>query len=532
MSGRTKYIIVTGGVMSGLGKGILTVSIGKLLQAQGYSVAPLKIDPYLNIDAGTMNPIEHGEVFVLDDGGEVDMDLGNYERFLEESLTRDNNITTGKVYKNVIDKERRGDYLGKTVQIIPHITGEICESIKCLGKDNDFVIVEVGGTVGDIESIPFLEAARELSSEEDVFFVHLGLVPNLSVVGEQKTKPIQHSVRALGEIGIRPDMIVCRCQKRLKERTRDKIALFCGVKKKYVISDEDVTIYELPLILKKQKVSEILLDHFNMKHNGSNLDEWKDFVCNLKDTDKSITLAMTGKYTELHDSYISIKEAINHSRAVFKCDVEMKFIETTDIEKGKIDVTDALEGVDGLIVPGGFGSRGTEGKIRCIRYARKNKIPFLGLCMGFQLACVDFARDVCCLEGAASTEIDSSAEHPVIDIMDEQKKIDSKGGTMRLGSYPAILKKGSCIEQLYGKDKVSERHRHRYEVNSDYISILEKNGLNFTGRSPNGKLMEFLELDDHPFFIATQAHPELKSKPLKPHPLFVGLIKAAIDCRS
>ena len=529
MTKKTKYIFITGGVMSGLGKGILTVSIGKLLQAQNYSLAPLKIDPYLNIDAGTMNPIEHGEVFVLDDGGEVDMDLGNYERFLEMTLTRKNNLTTGKVYKHVIDKERKGDYLGKTVQIIPHITCAIQNHIKKIGKDKDFVLIEVGGTVGDIESIPFLEAARELSVTEDVGFVHLVLVPTLDVVGEQKTKPAQHSVRILGDIGIRPNMVVCRCKDPLTDRTKRKISLFCGVKEEDVISDHDTNIYELPLILKIQKVAEKIIDHFNMKHNGSELTKWTAFIYGLNNTDKKITIAMTGKYTQLHDSYVSINEALNHARSKFNCEIEMKFIETTDIEEKKIDLKTALDDVDALIVPGGFGSRGTEGKIECIRYARENSIPFLGLCLGFQLACVEFARNICNLKDASSTEISPDTKNPIIDIMVSQKNIDNMGATMRLGAWPAILNKGSLAEKLYGKNEVSERHRHRYEVNKDYISELEKAGLLFSGKSPDQKLMEFLELNNHPYFIATQAHPELKSKPLDPHPLFLGLVEAAIE---
>lgn len=529
MEKKTKYIFVTGGVMSGLGKGILTVSVGKLLQTQGYTVEPLKIDPYLNIDAGTMNPIEHGEVFVLDDGGEVDMDLGNYERFLNLSLSRKNNLTTGKIYKHVIDKERRGDYLGKTVQIIPHITCGVQDWIKSLGKDKDFVIIEVGGTVGDIESIPFLEAARELSTREDVCIIHLVLIPTLDAVGEQKTKPAQHSVRALGEIGIRPNLIVCRCKRPLEDRTKRKLALFCNVKEDDVISDHDANIYEVPIILKEQKIAEKILKALNMKHNGSDLEEWKSFVNNLKNTDKKITIAMTGKYTELHDSYVSINEALNHARSRFKTEVDVKFIETTDIEENKIDVKTALKDIDGLIVPGGFGSRGTEGKIECIRHARENKIPFLGLCLGFQLACIEYARNVCKLDGAATTEVDKNTKHPIIDIMEEQKKIDTKGATMRLGAWPAILKKGTIVEKLYGTTEVSERHRHRYEVNNKYIPHLEQEGLIFSGTSPDNNLMEFLEHPKHPFFIATQAHPELKSKPLTPHPLFLGLVEAAIE---
>ncbi|MBW6462114.1 MAG: CTP synthase (glutamine hydrolyzing) [DPANN group archaeon] len=531
MEKKTQYIFITGGVMSGLGKGILTVSIGKLLQAQNYSIAPLKIDPYLNIDAGTMNPLEHGEVFVLDDGGEVDMDLGNYERFLEMTLSIQNNLTTGKIYKHVIDKERKGDYLGKTVQIIPHITCAIQDHIKKIGKGKDFVLIEVGGTVGDIESIPFLEAARELSVTEDVYFIHLVLVPTLDVVGEQKTKPAQHSVRILGNIGIRPNMIVCRCKDPLINRTKRKISLFCGVKEEDVISDHDANIYELPLILKEQKIAEKIINHFDMKHNGSELNAWTSFVNGLKNIDKKITIAMTGKYTQLHDSYVSINEALNHARSRYTCEIEIKFIETTHIENNTIDLKTALKDVDALIVPGGFGSRGTEGKIRCIKYARENNIPFLGLCLGFQLACVEFARNVCNLKDATSTEINPDTKIPIINIMASQKKIDTMGATMRLGAWPANLKKGSLAEKLYGKTEISERHRHRYEVNNSYVSKLEKNGLIFSGKSPDQKLMEFLELDNHPYFIATQAHPELKSKPLTPHPLFLGLVEAAIKKR-
>jgi len=526
-----KFIVVTGGVLSGLGKGLFMSSLGKILQYRGYKVVPIKIDPYMNVDAGTMNPIEHGEVFVLDDGSEVDMDLGTYERFLDLKLTTESNITTGKIYKKVIERERRGDYLGKTVQLIPHVTGELKEWYKSLAEKTgaDIVLIEIGGTVGDIENQIFLESVRELSMEEDVLFIHCTLVPVVKVVGEQKTKPTQQSVRMLREIGIFPDMIFCRSEKPLLENIKEKISRFCGVGVDYIISGPDLDcIYEIPLILEEQNVGEKILEKLRLPQKSGNMKDWINFVKNLKNPKKKIKIAITGKYTYLHDSYVSILEALKHAAGNLSCDIELKWIETTDIERGKLKVEDALKDVSGIIVPGGFGSRGAEGKIECIRYARENDIPFLGLCFGFQLAVVEYARNVCGLKDANSTEVNPNTPHPVIDILPEQKRIDKKGATMRLGAHPAILKDGSLVKKLYGKGEIHERHRHRYEVNPDYIEILEKNGLVFSGVSPNRRLMEFLEIPDHKFFVATQAHPEFTSRPLKPNPLFLGFVKSCI----
>jgi len=527
-----KFIVVTGGVLSGLGKGLFISSLGRLLKSRGYKIIPIKIDPYVNVDAGTMNPIEHGEVFVLDDGSEVDMDLGNYERFLDIKLNTESNITTGKIFKKVIDKERRGDYLGKTVQLIPHVTGELKEWYRKLAEKTgaDIVLIEIGGTVGDIENQIFLESVRELSLEEDVLFIHCTLVPTMKVVGEQKTKPTQQSVRMLREIGIFPNMIYCRSEKPLVDRTREKLSRFCGVDKDHIISGYDVKhIYEIPLVLEKQNVAENVIRELNLSPGKKDMKEWKKFVENLKKPKKKLKIAITGKYTYLHDSYVSILEALKHASGNLSCNVELKWIETTDIEKGKLKVEDALKDVDGILVPGGFGRRGTEGKIECIRYAREKNIPFLGLCYGFQLAVVEYARNVCGLKDANSTEINPETPYPVIDILPEQKKINEKGATMRLGAYPALLKRGSVVRKLYGKEKITERHRHRYEVNPEYIKTLEKNGLVFSGVSPNRKLMEFLEIPKHKLFVATQAHPEFTSRPLKPNPVFLGFVKACMS---
>lgn len=525
-----KFVVVTGGVLSGLGKGLFMSSLGKLLQSRGYRVVPIKIDPYMNVDAGTMNPIEHGEVFVLNDGSEVDMDLGNYERFLGKSMTSDSNITTGKIYRRVIEKERRGDYLGKTVQLIPHLTNELKDWYKKMGKDSDLVLIEIGGTVGDIENQIFMESVRELSQGEDVFFVHCTLVPVIKVVGEQKTKPTQQSVRMLREIGIIPDMIFGRSEKPLIEKTRKKISKHCGVDEDYVISGPNLdNIYRIPLMLEEQKVAEKVLKGLGLDAKKKDMTKWRKFVKNIENPKNKIKIAITGKYTYLHDSYVSILEALNHVSGSLSVNIDLKWIETTDIEQGKINPEKALEGVDGIIVPGGFGSRGAEGKIECIRYARKNDIPFLGLCYGFQLALIEHARNLCDLEKANSTEINEKTPHPVIDILPEQKEINEKGATMRLGSCKAILKDGTLLRKLYSSEKISERHRHRYEVNPNYIGKLEKKGLVFSGVSPDRKLMEFLERPDHKFFAATQAHPEFTSTPLNPNPMFLGFVKACMS---
>ena len=522
-----KYVVVTGGVLSGLGKGLFISSLGTLLKSRGFSVVPIKIDPYVNLDAGTMNPIEHGEVFVLDDGSEVDMDLGNYERFLDLKLTTKSNITTGKIYKHVIDKERRGDYLGKTVQPVPHVTDELQNWFKEVARDSDadIVLIEVGGTVGDIENLIFLESVRELALEEDVMFIHCAPVLVMGAVGEQKTKPAQQSVRTLREIGIIPDMIFCRSEEEILESIKEKIGKFCGVRKEFIISGPDVkNIYEIPLVLEKQGVADKVLKKFGLEFGTSDLDSWKEFAQKVSGVDKEITVAITGKYTYLKDAYASIIESLCHAGGNVGCKVNLRWVETTDLDEE--GVFDLLKGVDGVLVPGGFGGRGAEGKINCVKFARTQNIPFLGLCYGFQLAVIEYARNVCGLKDASSTEFDSDTSEAVIDIMPEQKAIQGKGGTMRLGSYPAILKRDSVVYNLYGSERISERHRHRYEVNNNYRAVLENNGLIFSGVSPNNQLMEFLELTEHRFFVATQGHPEFLSRPLKSHPLFLGFVKA------
>ncbi|MFA5019768.1 MAG: CTP synthase (glutamine hydrolyzing) [Candidatus Pacearchaeota archaeon] len=527
-----KYVVVTGGVLSGLGKGLFISSLGKILKVRGYNIVPIKIDPYVNVDAGTMNPVEHGEVFVLDDGSEVDMDLGTYERFLDLKLDSSSSITTGKIFSKVIERERKGDYLGKTVQVIPYITDELQSWFKRVGeeKNADIVLIEIGGTVGDIENQLFLEAVRQLSLEEDVFFVHCSLVPVLGVVGEQKTKPTQQSVSLLRAMGILPHMIFCRSEKPLAQNIKEKISKFCGVHTDYVISGPDLkNIYEIPLVLENQQVAEKVLSHLGLVVGEPDLEEWRKFSFNAIKSKKAINIAITGKYTALKDAYVSIFEAITHSQAEAGCRVNVKWVETTDIEEGKIKVEDALKDIDGIIVPGGFGSRGIKGKIECIKYARENNIAFLGICLGFQLAVIEFARNVCGIKDADSTEFDSNAKEPVIDIMESQKGIHEKGGTMRLGVYPAILKENSKIKSLYNSDIAYERHRHRFEVNNKYKDILEDKGIFFSGISPDEKLMEFLELPKNDYFIATQAHPELTSRPLNPSPLFLGLIKACYE---
>lgn len=523
-----KYVIVTGGVLSGLGKGIITSSVGLLLKSRGYNITAIKIDPYLNCDAGTMNPFQHGEVFVLEDGGEVDLDLGNYERFLNINLSRNNNITTGKVYKNVIEKERRGDYLGKTVQIVPHITNEIKEWIRNVAEESgaDICIVEIGGTVGDIESMPFLEAVRQLHLEEgegNVIFIHTTLIPILKVVGEQKTKPTQHSVKELRAIGISPDIIIGRCVEELKKATKEKISLFCNVPVEAVYSSPDAeTIYEIPLILEKQGISKYILHKLNLEYREANLEKWKEFVERLKKAEKKVNIGIVGKYTALGDSYLSIIEAFRHAAAELDVKVNIIWIDAERIDYEK------LKHADGILVPGGFGERGAEGKIEAIRFARKNKKPFLGICFGFQLAVVEYGRNVLGLE-CHSTEIKPDVKHPIITILPEQKGIKQLGGTMRLGAMPIIIKSSTLAYKLYKKNKIYERHRHRYEVNPEYIGKLEENGLVFSGIAEDKIRMEILELPEHPFFIASQFHPEFKSRPLKPAPLFYGFVEASYN---
>ena len=533
-----KLIFVSGGVISGLGKGITASSIGRLLESRGLKVSAIKIDPYLNIDAGTMNPFEHGEVYVLDDGGEVDLDLGNYERFMDLHLGMDNNITTGKVYRTVIENERRGEYLGKTVQIIPHITNEIKRRITAVARQSgaDVAIVELGGTVGDIESMPFLEAARQLGRdlgrEENVMFIHTTLIPIMGSVGEEKSKPTQHSVRDLMSVGIKPDIIVGRCSRELSESAKAKIAMFCDVDENAVISCPDArSIYEVPLILERQGVADLIIDRMKLAPmtTGRHMEKWERFLDNIVNPSSDVTIALVGKYTALADSYLSQLEALTHAGAERCCHVGIKFVDSDTLLHG--DPGDILGDVDGILVPGGFGVRGVEGKIAAARYARENGVPFLGVCLGFQIATIEIARDVLGLEGADSTEFEPGTKHPVIFIMPEQAGVTQMGGTMRLGAQTVLVEKGSKAEALYGADRISERHRHRYEVNPGYIDRFEEAGWKFTGRSEDGTKMEIGELEGHPYFVASQFHPEFKSRPMKPSPLHQGLVDAAIAYR-
>jgi len=525
-----KYVVVTGGVLSGLGKGISTSSIGVLLKSKGLRVCPVKIDPYLNVDAGTMNPYQHGEVFVLDDGAEVDLDLGNYERFLDVNLTGDHNITTGKAYRAVIEKERRGDYLGKTVQIIPHVTDEIKSMIKAVGEKEkaDVVLIEVGGTVGDIEGMPFLEAVRQLGLEEgheNVLFVHTTLVPVMGAVGEQKTKPTQQSVRELRAAGIQPNAIVARGERSLESDIKRKIAFFCDVPVEGVVSAPDaLTIYDVPLLFDGQGLTEYIMGRLKLDAKAEDMEEWKEFLEGLKNPQGDVTIALVGKYTHLKDSYISHIEAFHHAAAHARVRVNLKWVESIDVEKHG---TKLLEDADGILVPGGFGDRGIEGKIAATRYAAEHGIPFQGVCLGFQLATVGFAREVLGLKDANSSEFDPKSQHPVVDLLPEQRTVRDLGATMRLGAHEILLDPASATAKLYGSTTIHERHRHRYEINPAYIPKLEDAGLRYVGRSDEGRRMEVLELRGHPYFVASQFHPELRSRPLRPSPIHLGLVKAA-----
>jgi CTP synthase len=529
----TKWIIISGGVLSGLGKGVVSASIGRLL-SERFKVIPIKCDGYLNVDPGTINPYEHGEVFVLEDGGEVDMDFGHYERFLNIDCKFSWNLTSGKVFNAVIQKEREGKYLGQTVQIIPHVINEIKERWHRIAREEkaDVMLIEVGGTIGDIENMIFFEAARQLKLEvgpDNIMYVHLTYVPVLDSVGEQKTKPTQQSTNLLQEAGIQPDAIIGRSEKALSEKSKRKIAMFCNLQESEVISDPDTpSVYELPLIFENEGLHRIIERklHINM---GKPLGRWKKLVERLEHPEREVTIAICGKYTDLHDSYVSIMESLIHAGAHLSTRVKTCFVETTAIEEGKIGVEEALEGVDGIIIPGGFGHRGAEGKIKVIKYIRENNVPFLGLCYGLQLAVVEFARNVCLLKGANSTEIEEKARHPVIFIMPEQKDVVKKGATMRLGRHVAVLTPGSLVQRLYGTERASERHRHRYEVNPLYHAVLQGKGMVFSGLSPDKNLVEYIELPNHKFFVGTQGHPELKSRLERPSPLFYGLVKACIS---
>lgn len=529
-----KYIFVTGGVTSSLGKGIISASLGKLLQARGFNVTIQKFDPYINIDPGTLNPYEHGECYVTDDGAETDLDLGHYERFLNTPTSQANNVTTGRIYNNVITKERKGEYLGKTVQVVPHITDEIKRNIFLLGESGnyDFVITEIGGCVGDIESLPFIEAVRQVKwdvGSNNFLVIHLTLIPYLSAAKELKTKPTQHSVKQLLEAGIQPDILVCRSERHLPQEIRKKLALFCNVHINSVIEALDAeTIYDVPILMRKEKLAERVLSKLKMPNkNEPNLDQWKTFLGKLKNPTDEVTIGLVGKYVELPDAYKSIAEAFIHAGAVNECKVNIEWIssETITIE----NCPSILGKLDGILVAPGFGERGVEGKITAIKYIRESKIPFFGICLGMQCAVIEFARNVLHLKGASSTELDEKTKHPVIDLMEEQKKVTDKGGTMRLGAYPCELKKGSKASAVYGKTKISERHRHRYEFNNRYLKQIEDAGLMATGINPDTGLVEVVELKDHPWFIGTQYHPELKSTVLNPHPLFVKFVEAAME---
>lgn len=539
---RQKIIFVTGGVVSSLGKGIASASIGALLESRGLTVSLKKLDPYINVDPGTMNPFQHGEVFVTEDGAETDLDLGHYERFTNAKITQKNNFTTGQVYDTVISRERKGEYLGGTVQVIPHITDEIKRRILDVEENVDVLIVEIGGTVGDIESLPFLEAIRQLRNElgkENTLFIHLTLVPYIKSADEMKTKPTQHSVKELREIGIQPDIILCRTEKPLTQELKEKIALFCNVRRDAVITARDTDIvYEVPLLFHKEGLDDIITEMLNIWAKRPDLEKWERIVNTIKNPKRTVDIAMVGKYVRFKDSYKSLNEALVHGGIANNCRVNIHYVDSELIEKGELS---RLEDVDGILVPGGFGERGIEGKIAAIRYARENGVPFLGLCLGMQLAVVEIGRNLAGLERANSTEFDEDTPHPVIYLMEEwvdrdnkvqrRDKYSQKGGTMRLGSYPCKIKPGSLAHKAYGQDLIYERHRHRYEMNLEYRERLEACGLEITGISPDEKLAEIVELRGHPWFLACQFHPEFQSKPFRPHPLFREFIKAAIKHR-
>lgn len=530
--GTTKYIFVTGGVSSSLGKGIIAASLAKLLQARGYRVTIQKLDPYINVDPGTLNPYEHGECYVTDDGAETDLDLGHYERFLSAPTSQANNVTTGRIYQSVIEKERRGEFLGKTVQVIPHITNEIKERIQILGNsgDYDIVITEIGGTVGDIESLPYIESVRQLKWElgnNNTLFIHLTLIPYLSAAGELKTKPTQHSVKTLMESGIQADILVCRTEHELSDDLRAKLALFCNVEKDAVIESIDAsTIYDVPNLMLEEGLDKVALRKLKLEDNVEpNLDQWNGFLQRHKNPKGKVRVGLIGKYVELQDSYKSIQEAFIHAGATNEVAVEVVSIHSEYIDEKNIEA--ALEGLNGILVAPGFGERGIEGKIEAVRYAREKGMPFLGICLGMQMAVIEFARNVLGLKGANSTEMDANTSYPVIDLMEEQKHITDKGGTMRLGAWKCDLKKGSIVSEIYKKEAILERHRHRYEYNNKYRELFENAGLKATGINPDTGLVEIVEIPEHPWFVGVQYHPEYKSTVANPHPLFVGFVAAA-----
>jgi len=542
MEHKTKFIFVTGGVLSSLGKGLASAAIGALLESRGLTVTIQKLDPYINVDPGTMNPFQHGEVYVTDDGAETDLDLGHYERFTTAKLGRDNNFTTGKIYHAVITKERRGDYLGGTVQVIPHITDEIKQSIKLVANGVDIVIVEIGGTIGDIESLPFLEAIRQFRADvgkENVLYIHLTLVPYIATAGEVKTKPTQHSVKELRSIGIQPDILMCRTNKYLPKEIKSKIALFCNVGVDEVITAKDVEcIYEVPLVFHKEGLDQKIVELLNIWTRAPQLDDWEELVKRLKEPKWSVTIAIVGKYVDLIESYKSLNEALRHGGISSDCRINLEYVDSEKIDENNCRETIAR--ADGVLVPGGFGSRGIEGKICAAKYAREERVPFFGICLGMQIAVAEFARNVADMEGAHSQEFDESTPYPVIYLMIEwyddktgtvqRRDITSdKGGTMRLGAYPCNIKEGTLAYKEYGILKISERHRHRYEFNNAYKERLEEKGLVISGASPDGELVEMVEIKDHPWFLGCQFHPEFKSRPMAPHPLFRGFIKASLE---
>ncbi|MBO0324016.1 CTP synthase [Muricauda sp. CAU 1633] len=530
---QTKYIFVTGGVTSSLGKGIIAASLAKLLQARGYRTTIQKLDPYINVDPGTLNPYEHGECYVTDDGAETDLDLGHYERFLNVRTSQANNVTTGRIYQSVIEKERRGEFLGKTVQVVPHITNEIKERIQNLGKSGeyDIVITEIGGTVGDIESLPYIEAVRQLLwelGEHNGIVVHLTLVPFLSAAGELKTKPTQHSVKTLMESGIKADILVCRTEHEISDDIKEKLALFCNVKKEAVIQSIDAsTIYDVPILMQEEGLDTVALEKLALPNDTEpNLDQWKEFLKRHKNPKNKVTIGLIGKYVELPDSYKSIQEAFIHAGAANEVEVEVRSIHSEHLEAKNIDKK--LMGLDGLLVAPGFGERGIEGKVKAVQYARENDIPFLGICLGMQMAVIEFARNVLGLEGANSTEMDKDTPHPVISLMEEQKSITDMGGTMRLGAWDCHLSEGSLVQKVYGASDIAERHRHRFEFNNEYKQQMEEAGLQPTGFNPKTGLVEVIEIPSHPWFIGVQYHPEYRSTVASPHPLFVGFVKAVL----
>ncbi|HEX8514804.1 MAG TPA: CTP synthase [Bacteroidia bacterium] len=535
MSTGAKYIFVTGGVTSSLGKGIISASLAKLLQARGYTVTIQKLDPYINVDPGTLNPYEHGECFVTDDGAETDLDLGHYERFLNVPTSQANNVTTGRIYQSVIEKERRGDYLGKTVQVIPHITDEIKNRIKLLGKTGNyqFVITEIGGTVGDIESLPYVEAVRQLKWElgRDAMVLHLTLLPYLSTTGELKTKPTQHSVKLLLEYGVQPDVLVCRTEHPINKDIRNKIALFCNVAPNAVIEARDAsTIYEVPLLMEDEKLDVAVLNHLNMPvSENTDMVKWKEFLHKYKNPKHEVKIGLVGKYVELKDSYKSISEAFIHAGATNDCKVSIEWIHSESITDE--NAAERFKGLKGVLVAPGFGQRGIEGKIAAIRYARENNVPFFGICLGMQCAVIEFARNVLGFKDANSTEMNPGTTNPVIDLLEAQKKITNKGGTMRLGSYPCHITPDTNAFEIYKKKEITERHRHRYEFNNEYLADYEKAGMTASGINPEGGLVEIVEIKDHPWFVGVQFHPEYKSTVANPHPLFVNFVKAAIEVK-